>query len=459
MRKEIKIAMAAIMIASIMVVMVGSVTAANCEQLREECREIFEADCEAAKDYNCERFGGIYSGCALDVVCGTGHCSYAYADPWCNMPGYVECANPIMEEYMKCLKQCNEDAPAREGERYNARMKRLGDCGSHCWEEAKQKLIACRKEACEAYCREQGSSGGAVVKGVCKCDVSLTPTPTVTFTPTPTPRASNSCDEECKKLFGSRADVEIIESGGTYPNCRCVVDYRDTLGRLTKTVIIEVDIKTTYIFNPKTEELIRKETISLSEEREKIRKELGYKYTEDQIDKMLDDKEITAWFDGLMKDIKTETRIWYLGFWWQHFLAVLDHGFSGNSADFVDTYKFGRCGDSMLWLENRLANKLDLPADTTARQQAMLSITREGTILDHTSILIRPKGISNSEWADIVQTLNTKSSGEKGKGGLDKADIKQLDPRLLSARVIDPYYKKTYTLEEFIEGWPTIRIS
>lgn len=170
MRKEIEISMAAIMIAFIMVVMVGSVSAANCEQPREECRENFEADCEAAKDYNCERFGAIYSGCALDVVCGTGYCSYAYADPWCNMPGYVECADPIMEEYRECLKQCNEDAPAREGEGYNARMKRLRDCGNHCWEEAKQKLIACRKEACEAYCREQGSSGGAVVKGVCKCD-------------------------------------------------------------------------------------------------------------------------------------------------------------------------------------------------------------------------------------------------------------------------------------------------
>ena len=113
----------------------------------------------------------------------------------------------------------------------------------------------------------------------------------------------------------------------------------------------------------------------------------------------------------------------------------------------------------MLWLENRLANKLNLPVDTTARQQAMLSITREGTILDHTSILIRPKGISNAEWTDIVQTLRTKSSGGKGEGGLDKADIKQLDPRLLNARVLDPYYKETCTLEEFIEGWPTTRIS
>jgi len=60
-----------------------------------------------------------------------------------------------MVEYRKCLEQCNEDAPAREGEGFNARMKRLRGCGNDCWENAKLSLDLCREHAsenCEEYC-------------------------------------------------------------------------------------------------------------------------------------------------------------------------------------------------------------------------------------------------------------------------------------------------------------------
>jgi hypothetical protein len=64
-------------------------------------------------------------------------------------------------------------------------------------------------------------------------------------------------------------------------------------------------------------------------------------------------------------------------------------------------------------------------------------------------------GISNIEWADMVKELTDKS----GKKGISGNDLKNLDPRLLSAKVFDPYFKKRTTVKEFIKGWSVIKIS
>ena len=131
-----------------------------------------------------------------------------------------------------------------------------------------------------------------------------------------------SCEEECKRLFGGKKNVEILESSGTYPNCRCLAEYKDDFGRTTKIEEIKGNTKTTYTYNPITGDLIKKDTISLSEEKEKIREKFGDIYIEEEIDKMLDDKEIIPWFDDQMKDIQTETRLWHPQFWWQHIYTL-----------------------------------------------------------------------------------------------------------------------------------------
>lgn len=158
----------------------------------------------------------------------------------------------------------------------------------------------------------------------------------------------------------------------------------------------------------------------------------------------------------MMQDIDTRTSIVDPQFWWQHMVAIWDHGY-GNSADFVDTYNFGRCGDSMQWLEKNLAGDLKLTGKHDKKSEAILSITGEkyGNVLNHTALMIRPQGVSNIEWADMVTQLMDKTRA----GGLKAKDLKYIDPRLMKAKVIDPYFKKTLTVEEFIKGWTVLKIS
>jgi len=266
-------------------------------------------------------------------------------------------------------------------------------------------------------------------------------------------KVAQECTDKCNKLFGARDGVDLIEVSGQPPNCKCVADYYNKKGLLTQTVLVYGDKKTTKTFDTKTGEMTDSETISFLEEKEKILESLGFKYTQEEIDKLLEDKKINDWFTDKMTGIKTETRLWHYNFWYQHLLAIFDHGFSGADADFVETYQFGRCGDSMAWLENELAGKIDLPTDTTKRQEAMLSITGEKGA-DHTALMIRPTGYSNIEWADIIDQL-TRGSDK----GFSKADLENIDPKLLKAKVLDPYFKKITTVEDFIKGWSNIKIS
>lgn len=274
---------------------------------------------------------------------------------------------------------------------------------------------------------------------------------------TPQPNAqiqsNQSCQKFCAKLTRGGIFDDVLKAEGVYPNCNCTVDNKDKDNRLTETITQDGDTRTTYIYDPSTGALIRKNTISMIAERERIREALGFKYDEEQIDALLNNEVINEWFADRMSDIETNASFFTPAFWWQHMVALWDHGY-GNSADFVDTYNFGRCGDSMEWLERNLAGELKL---TENNSEAMLSITGEkyGNLINHTALIIRPNGYSNIEWGDAVQELMDKTRS----GGLTKNDILNLDPKLLDAKVLDPYFKKTTTVREFIKGWSVIKIS
>ncbi len=277
--------------------------------------------------------------------------------------------------------------------------------------------------------------------------------------PSPAQASANTgmtCQKFCARLTRGNQYDEVLKAEGRYPACNCIIDNKDKHNRLTETITINGDKRTTYIYDPETGALIKKDTISIAAEKERIRLSLGYKYDEEQIDAMLDDAVIEKWFQARMQNIVTKTSITHAQFWWQHIVALWDHGY-GNSADFVDTYNFGRCGDSMLWLERNLTADLKLTGKKDKTSEAMLSITGEkyGNMLNHTALIIRPQGYSNIAWADTVQELLSKTQ----QGGLTKADLNGIDPKLLDAKVLDPYFKKTMTVREFIKGWSVIKIS
>lgn len=265
-----------------------------------------------------------------------------------------------------------------------------------------------------------------------------------------------TCRQECDKLKRGGEFDEVLEASGIYPNCKCVVDNKNKNNILTQTIQQDGDKRTIYTYDPNSGNLIKKVTISIQAEKERIRQSLGFKYDEEKIRELLDDAKINGWFDDKMSNIKTDAGIVSFSFWWQHIVALLDHGY-GNSADFVDTYQFGRCGDSMQWLKRDMAGKFGLTGPKDKKSEIMLSITGEkyGNIVNHTALIIRPTNYSNIEWADIVTTLTTKTQ----QGGLTEADIKALDPQLLDAKILDPYFKKRTTVREFIKGWSVIKIS
>lgn len=273
-----------------------------------------------------------------------------------------------------------------------------------------------------------------------------------------------TCETQCAKFLRGKENAEVLSAEGEPPNCKCIIDVKDDLNRLTNTISVNGDNETTLTFDPDTGRLIKKTVFNRQEEKERIRIRLGYKYTDDQIDAMLSDEKITEWFNEQMKNITTSTSIKDPQFWWQHMVAIWDHGFSGNSADFVDTYQFGRCGDSMQWLERNFLDKMDIgedPDNPGHKHEAILSITGEkySNMVNHTAILVRPKGISNLEWEDIVKDLKAKSGGAKSNPGIIPKDLDDIDPRLLDAKVLDPYFQKQTTVREFMKGWSYLRIS
>ncbi|MFH1598319.1 MAG: hypothetical protein ABIB97_04605 [Patescibacteria group bacterium] len=272
-----------------------------------------------------------------------------------------------------------------------------------------------------------------------------------------------TCESHCNKYLRGHKNAVLTSFSGTFPACKCQIDIKDDLNRLTNTISVDGDNDTTYTFD-QNGNLTKKVKVNRKEETEKIRIRLGYKYTQEEIDKILDPDKIEEWFLNQIKNIKTETSKLHPQYWWQHLVAIFDHGFNGNSADFVDTYQFGRCGDSMQWLERDLLNKLDInkdPAKPGQKHEGLLSITGESysNLLNHTSIMIRPPGIGNLEWDDMVKALKKLSGGSKSNPGIPPNQLKNVDPRLLDAKVLDPYKKEVTTVREFIKGWSYLRIS
>lgn len=260
------------------------------------------------------------------------------------------------------------------------------------------------------------------------------------------------CKASCTKFYGHLEGAEILSSGMQNGKCECIVDIKDEKDRVMQSIKAVDEVVTTYTFD-KRGKLLDKKVVDKVAEKEAVRKAQQNKYSEQEIDKLLKDEEIVDWFEEKMKGISTETKVWHPKFWWQHAKSLKDLGMEDN-ASFVYENGHGRCGESMNWLEQELQKKINL--EDGKKEEAMISITGEkyGGMLNHVGLIIRPEGLSNEEWNDFVLELRAGATGDKKKTkGISVRDMKTMDERILKARVLDPYFKKTSTVEEFMEGW------
>ena len=148
-----------------------------CNKLKQECLDTCTEIKSSSSNAICDKFWG--SGCGLDFTgCGGRACSYAYEQYYCKKPGYLECIQPKMEEYLSCISNCNQEYIAgRTESNWQEMREQRTQCKESCegfWHSALYE--ECKPQACDAACKEQGYTGGSwerIRDGVwnsCWCD-------------------------------------------------------------------------------------------------------------------------------------------------------------------------------------------------------------------------------------------------------------------------------------------------
>ena len=107
---------------------------------------------------------------AVDVfTCDAHICDYAFAQKFCDIPGYWACATTVIDEYHQCLRACVGTYKAlrqRQGGAETREKRQLrANCRTPCkdaWHQGIYEL--CRPRACDRYCRDRGYPGGEWVK-------------------------------------------------------------------------------------------------------------------------------------------------------------------------------------------------------------------------------------------------------------------------------------------------------
>ena len=133
-----------------------------CNELKQACFDTCSEITSNASDALCDKFPG--PGCAHDYTkCGERACSYAYEQYYCKKPGYLECIKPKMEEYLSGIASCNQEYVAgRTSSNWREMWALRSQCKDQCEELWTLALYEeCRPEACDAYCKEQGYTGGS----------------------------------------------------------------------------------------------------------------------------------------------------------------------------------------------------------------------------------------------------------------------------------------------------------
>jgi len=153
--------------------------APDCAGLEAACWQRCEDARHLAAHLNCRGEDGTgdgYSGCAADVAgCAGRVCSWIFGEPWCTMPGYLDCASGLMDAHIACIEGRN--AAARATTTWGEKLAELGRTGELCHEPTSVAIVACRAQSCDAHCRQQGAGGGSYNHGSGQCTCSDRPQP------------------------------------------------------------------------------------------------------------------------------------------------------------------------------------------------------------------------------------------------------------------------------------------
>ena len=126
----------------------GTASEGSCDNLKQDCEDECAEICVKAKNlsWKCEVF-----------CCGERICHHTY-DDLCQVPGYAECAAPLMGKYHACLEECIEKYPTLNS---SEKVELRATCRTNCNEEFYSQLHAtCRTEACPEYQKQEGHHTG-----------------------------------------------------------------------------------------------------------------------------------------------------------------------------------------------------------------------------------------------------------------------------------------------------------
>jgi hypothetical protein len=117
----------------------------DCKTERDHYHEACKALNAKYHNANCKRHG-IYSDCANDYQgCHAFYITNAFADTHCGKPGYVERGKTIIEEYLRCLDQCNNHRLSRSETRKYSKSD-LRNCAAACRDTAGKALKTHNRE-------------------------------------------------------------------------------------------------------------------------------------------------------------------------------------------------------------------------------------------------------------------------------------------------------------------------
>jgi hypothetical protein len=140
------------------------------EQLRKLCMTLYNQCQESCSRIRQDCIDKIHSpsGCKS---CMSITCKDTYLSDWCKLyPEWVKCINPVFQNYIKKLENCNRDLVSTDPKDEN-RGKNYGECLEEAHNLMKDGWSDCYKRTCDAHCAESGKRGQVLLRPArCECE-------------------------------------------------------------------------------------------------------------------------------------------------------------------------------------------------------------------------------------------------------------------------------------------------